>query len=186
MVSLSNPLSSLPFPFPALPLPLSPLSHLLLSLPLPPLSHLLLLLSLHSCNVLMLTCAIHTHNPFFLLPNTCTVTPHFPLLSVLPALKPLVEHLFLRTPASLYADVKLLNAAREMVIEKMLRMLAYEGTMNLFTSILVCEERGDVKPTLARQILAALLPHLCKQQVLVLCMGRVHLGECPEYHLLYV
>ena len=91
--------------------------------------------------------------------------PSTPSLTVLPALRPLVVHLFLRTPASMYTQVKLLNAAREMVIEKMLRIIPYEGTMNLFTSILVCRESGDVKPRLARQTLAALLPHLRKQQV---------------------
>lgn len=105
--------------------------------------------------------------------------PRPPPLSVLPALRPLVVHLFLCTPASLYAEVKLLNAAREMVIEKMLRIIPYEGTMNLFTSILMCQERGDVKPRLARQTLAALLPHLSKLQV----PGPVTCMECTKVNL---
>ena len=94
-------------------------------------------------------------------------------LTVLPALRPLVVHLFLNTPASLYTQVKLLNAARDMIIEKMLRIIQYEGVMNLFTSILVCRERGDIKLRLARQALASLLPHLSKQQVRI-----VHAMEC--------
>ena len=96
-------------------------------------------------------------------------------LTVLPALRPLVVHLFLHTPASLYTQVKLLNAARDMIIEKMLRIIQYEGVMNLFTSILVCRERGDIKLRLARQALASLLPHLSKQQVRI-----VHAMECSK------
>ena len=105
-------------------------------------------------------------------PSSNAMPPPSPL-TVLPALRPLVVHLFLHTPASLYTQVKLLNAARDMIIEKMLRIIQYEGVMNLFTSILVCRERGDIKLRLARQALASLLPHLSKQQVRI-----VHAMEC--------
>ena len=64
-----------------------------------------------------------------------------------------------------FSDKKLLNAAREVVIEKLLRLSAYHPTMEMFAAILQSDGNEELKPNLARQILAAILPLLGKLQV---------------------